>query len=147
MLYIYFNYSSLHRLRQAILVSYMVNGGLTELDIDGENLEHANYYLPSPTSQLRAILGGLQVRYEDFIFIDAGSGKGGALLLASEFPFRKIIGVEFSHELNEIAQENVRHYGSESQKCKDLEAICIDAALYPIPPKPSVFYFLIRSRR
>ncbi len=28
MLYIYFNYSSLHRLRQAILVSYMVNGGL-----------------------------------------------------------------------------------------------------------------------
>ena len=27
MLYIYFNYSSLHRFRQAILVSYMVNGG------------------------------------------------------------------------------------------------------------------------
>ncbi len=30
MLYIYFDYSSLHRLRQAILVSYMVNGGLIE---------------------------------------------------------------------------------------------------------------------
>ncbi len=31
MLYIYFDYSSLHRLRQAILVSYTVNGGLNDL--------------------------------------------------------------------------------------------------------------------
>ena len=31
MLYIYFNYSSLHRFRQVILVSYMVNGGLMQL--------------------------------------------------------------------------------------------------------------------
>ncbi len=31
MLYIYFNYSSLHQLRQAILVSFMVNGGLVLL--------------------------------------------------------------------------------------------------------------------
>ncbi len=32
MLYIYFNYSSLHRLRQAILVSYTVNGGLVLIE-------------------------------------------------------------------------------------------------------------------
>ncbi len=36
MLYIYFDYSSLHRLRQAILVSYMVNGGQKTLSAHPE---------------------------------------------------------------------------------------------------------------
>ena len=43
----------------------------------------------------------------DDVFIDFGSGKGRILLLASQFGFCKIIGVEFSPELNIIAQNNI----------------------------------------
>jgi hypothetical protein len=36
-----------------------------------------------------------------------GSGKGRALLVASELPFAKIIGVELSRELHRIAEQNL----------------------------------------
>ena len=41
-----------------------------------------------------------------FTFVDIGCGKGRALLLAEEYPFRKIIGVEFSRRLAKIAAAN-----------------------------------------
>jgi tRNA G46 methylase TrmB len=42
----------------------------------------------------------LNISFEDFTFFDFGSGKGRALHLASEFPFKNIIGVEFSSKLH-----------------------------------------------
>lgn len=47
-----------------------------------------------------------------YSFVDVGAGKGRALLLASELPFRKVIGVELSLELTRIAQRNVEHWQS-----------------------------------
>jgi hypothetical protein len=47
---------------------------------------------------------------QDFTFIDLGSGKGRALLMASAYPFKRIIGVEFMPELHRVAQENIRKY-------------------------------------
>jgi SAM-dependent methyltransferase len=41
-----------------------------------------------------------------YSFVDIGAGKGRALLLASELPFRKVIGVELSSELAKIAENN-----------------------------------------
>ena len=52
----------------------------------------------------------------DFTFLDLGSGKGRTLLMASDYPFRRIVGVELLHSLHQIAQENLRLYKSESQK-------------------------------
>src|SRR5580765_6779748 len=34
------------------------------------------------------------INFAEFTFIDLGSGKGRALLMASDYPFRKIVGVE-----------------------------------------------------
>jgi len=48
-----------------------------------------------------AMVSSLNLRFEDFTFIDFGSAKGRALLLASEFPFKKIIGVDFSPKLQD----------------------------------------------
>lgn len=45
-----------------------------------------------------------------YSFVDIGAGKGRALLLASELPFRKVIGVELSPELARIAQGNVNRW-------------------------------------
>ena len=43
-----------------------------------------------------------------FTFVDIGSGKGRTLLMASQFPFRKIVGVELIAELHQRDQENLR---------------------------------------
>ena len=47
--------------------------------------------------------------------------------MASDYPFRKIIGVELLSALNQIAEENIGKYRSDSQQCFDLETVCADA--------------------
>ena len=55
--------------------------------------------------------------FRDFIFIDLGSGKGRALLMASDYPFRRIVGVELLPQLHRAAQDNLTKYRSETQQC------------------------------
>jgi SAM-dependent methyltransferase len=97
-------------------------------------------YQPTKIRTLRKIFAELHINYEDFIFLDLGSGKGRALLIASEFPFRRIIGVEISTELHSIAQKNIRTYQNSTQKCSAIDSLCCDAALYPMPPENMVLF-------
>lgn len=84
----------------------------------------------------------LDIDPRGYTFIDFGSGKGRVLLLASEYPYKKIIGVEFAEELHQIALKNIRNYRSRSQRCRDVESIHMDAAEYEIPPHtPLVLHF------
>ena len=83
---------------------------------------------------------GTTLDFGDFTFIDLGSGKGRTLLMASDYPFRRIIGVELLPSLHDIAQENLRLYKSESQKCFALESICADATEFPFPEDPLVIF-------
>ena len=78
--------------------------------------------------------------FRDFTFVDLGSGKGRTLLMAADYPFRRIVGVELLPSLHHIAQENLRQYRSESQKCFAVESICADAAEFPMPAEPLVLY-------
>lgn len=75
-----------------------------------------------------------------FTFIDLGSGKGRTLLMASDYPFRRIIGVELLESLHKIAQQNLQQYKNESQKCFALESICSDAAAFTFPHDPMVIF-------
>jgi SAM-dependent methyltransferase len=77
---------------------------------------------------------------QHFCFIDLGSGKGRALLLASEYPFRRIIGVELLPHLNQIAEENIRRFQSPAQTCFNLVSLCADALDFQFPPEPTVLY-------
>jgi SAM-dependent methyltransferase len=80
------------------------------------------------------------LNFRDFTFVDLGSGKGRTLLMASDYPFRRIVGVELLPSLHQIAQQNLRQYKSESQKCFALESICGDATAFPFPDDPLVIY-------
>jgi SAM-dependent methyltransferase len=101
-------------------------------------------YQPSEPDLFHEILGSLHretgLRFEDFAFVDLGSGKGRALLMASDYPFRRILGVELLPALHAIALENLRVYDSESQRCFSLEAVCADATAFPLPDEPLVIY-------
>ena len=62
-------------------------------------------------ARFRKVLASLQIAFHDYTFIDFGSGKGRALLLASEFPFKRIIGLEFSPELHGTQKKILRATG------------------------------------
>ena len=75
---------------------------------------------------------------KDFTFIDLGSGKGRVLLMAADYPFKRIIGVEFMPELHRAAQENIAGYSSDRQRL--IESVCMDARDFEFPPEPLVAY-------
>jgi len=104
---------------------------------------HSPYQPTEPTlfhEMLDALHQQAHLDFRDFTFIDLGSGKGRTLLLASDYPFRRIVGVELLPALHHIAQENLQKYSSESQKCFALESICADATAFPFPVEPTVLY-------
>ena len=97
-------------------------------------------YQPTEPALFQEMMASLPIEFEKFTFIDLGSGKGRTLLMASEYPFRRIVGVELLPELHQIAQANLASYKSESQKCFALEAVCGDATNFPFPAAPVVLY-------
>jgi SAM-dependent methyltransferase len=104
---------------------------------------HSAYQPTEPAvfhEMLSALRAQANVYFEDFTFIDLGSGKGRTLLMAADYPFRRIVGVELLPSLNEIALQNLRRYSSESQKCFALESICADATTCPFPGGPLLIY-------
>lgn len=113
---------------------------LTDLKIDSPNWIYAGGYWPTSTAIIREALSALPIRFEDFVFVDFGSGKGRVLLQASDLPFRKIIGVEFSSELHNIAVSNIGRYKSDSQKCREIESVCMDFTQFEIPKEPLVAF-------
>ncbi len=106
--------------------------------------EFYSAYQPTEPAIFHEMLADLQQRscldFSLFTFIDLGSGKGRTLLMASDYPFSKIVGVELLPALNRIAQENVRQYHSESQKCFDIKSVCADATLFQFPLDPLVIF-------
>jgi tRNA G46 methylase TrmB len=90
--------------------------------------------------QYGPLLESIPLRPRMFTFVDIGSGKGRALLVASELPFAKIVGVELSHELNRIAQENIKRYRPSSQLCTTFFLHCMNAVEYTFGPEPLVLF-------
>ena len=78
--------------------------------------------------------------YSQYTFIDMGSGKGRVLFVAAEYPFRKVIGVEFSKDLHEEAVANLKQYKYSGQRCADIEPVLADAREFEFPEGNMVIY-------
>jgi hypothetical protein len=112
-----------------------------QADVIGSRWIHGSRYQAVDADSLGQILIELGLNYEQFTFIDLGSGKGRAVLLASQFPFRKIIGVEYSEGLNDIARKNLATFRTEHRMhCSDIDLVWDDALNYPIPAGPIVIF-------
>ncbi len=102
-------------------------------------------YHPTPVKSMYLAIESLyllNLDYTDAAFIDVGSGMGRCLLIASEYPFDKVIGVEISEYLHEIAENNIEIYNNENQKCKNVESRCVDICDFNLPDNESiVLYF------
>jgi len=72
-------------------------------------------------------------------FLDYGSGKGRAVIVAATLPFRRIIGIEISDRMLAIAKKNLatmRH-----KRCQCVELVLMDATQYVVPRDVNLIYF------
>lgn len=97
-------------------------------------------YQATEPALFREMLESLKIDFSEFTFVDLGSGKGRVLLMAADFPFRRIVGVELLPGLHRVAQGNISKYKSDSQRCFAVEAVCGDAREFAFPPEPTVLY-------
>lgn len=86
------------------------------------------------------MIKALPIDFSQFTFIDLGCGKGRVLLMASDYPFKKIVGVEFMPELHCAALKNIAGFASDRQRCSRIDALCMDARDFQFPPGPLVVY-------
>lgn len=91
-----------------------------------------NYQAVHPDTFLEA-MQAVDVPHEQFVFIDLGAGKGRTLLMASAFPFKRIIGVEYCDELSQVARQNALRFPAAEKRCDKIEVITADAAEYVLP--------------
>jgi hypothetical protein len=108
-----------------------------DLGVNGPSKTFACAYAPVTVNILEDAMRLLNIDHRDFTFIDLGSGKGRALMLAGGYPFRHIIGVEFSAALHLIAMRNIETY-SGPRLCSDIRCVCGDAAAFRLPDIPLV---------
>jgi hypothetical protein len=105
---------------------------------------HSSYQPTEPTL-FHEMLESLKqvtpkINLPEFTFIDIGSGKGRALLLASQYPFKRILGIELLPELHRVAKDNISKYKGDSQKCFAIECVLADASAFAPPAEPTVIY-------
>ncbi|MFS4447851.1 class I SAM-dependent methyltransferase [Maribacter sp. 2307UL18-2] len=102
-------------------------------------------YHPSPVKSVYSALDYLKnlgVEYNKYVFIDIGSGMGRNLLIASEYPFHRIVGIEISKHLHAIAVNNIKIYKTENQMCQNINSLCKDVKQFDIPTdKRLILYF------
>jgi SAM-dependent methyltransferase len=107
---------------------------------EGSNAQLGSSYDGSNPAHFKRIVQNLGIHHEDYTFVDFGSGKGRVLLLATAFPFRQVVGVEWSQELHRVAQRNLSVYKG-PRACDVAESFCMDAAEFFLPPGKLVLYF------
>ena len=111
------------------------------LDGPDELKKHAVKYDPSNKAFFKKIIENLEWQFQESTFVDFGCGKGAALMYASEYGFKKLIGVEFSPNLAQSAQENLKKMADLKVGVFNFEIVNIDASLYDIPLEADCFYF------
>jgi predicted RNA methylase len=94
---------------------------------------HAIRYLPSPAGVTRWMLDHVDVDHATRTFVDLGCGKGRVLLVASEYPFRRVVGVDISSELSNIARRNIEHFGGGSRRSSDIDVVTADVTSFEFP--------------
>jgi hypothetical protein len=88
----------------------------------------------------RAAMASLKIDAREFTFVDIGSGKGKVLFMASDLPFKRIVGIEYAAGLHEIALRNAVAYHSAAQRCTHIEPVFGDALSYTPPAGPLVLF-------
>jgi SAM-dependent methyltransferase len=95
-------------------------------------------YHPVVRDVFDEMMGCLPEDISSFSFIDVGSGKGRAVVLAARRPFAEVIGVEISHRLHRIAAKNLEKISPLLHSA--VEIVHQHARTFVFPTKPTVIF-------
>ena len=98
-----------------------------ELGFDPDRI----WYEASPWRTLSAVIPRGSVSNAD-VFVDFGCGKGRVLLQAARYPFGRVVGVELSSEIAELARRNVAQV-HRYLRFQVVEVVTADIVDYRIP--------------
>ena len=73
------------------------------------------------------------------VFVDLGSGKGKALLIAGQLPYRRVVGVEMNKELSCCAEQNINRARSRL-RAGEVECLTANVLEWSIPDDSSVIF-------
>lgn len=113
---------------------------LWKLRVDGPHREHGVRYQAANPVELERCLAALPIEHERFTYVDLGSGKGRTLLVAAQFPFQEVLGVEFAPELHAIAEDNLRLFSGLERRARAVRSMCADAAAVDLPRSDLVLF-------
>ncbi len=115
----------------------------TEIVVDistfGFNESIGNRQESTPRRHLHIILSSLSISEND-VFVDMGCGVGRVMAAAGMYPFKEIVGVDVSAELNDICESNIKKM-KHRLKCKKYKNITSNASEYKIPRDATFIYF------
>jgi hypothetical protein len=133
-------------------------GGLIYAD-PPHNQDNAGYYATAPSlfhcavQRWSATLAGSGYTISDYALVDIGAGKGRVVMMASEYAFREVVGVELNPGLANVARKNLRKFGrkrrsglpglqhQETWGTPLAQIIDGDALTMPLPDGPVVLFF------
>jgi SAM-dependent methyltransferase len=118
-----------------------IHENLAALGAGGEHLADAQPYEPIQFPVFRAIMRTCEIDPGSYTFVDFGSGKGRALVLAAQYGFKRMIGVEFAPGLHELAQRNVKAFHGRCPLAGCIELHCGDAVDLEIPDGDAFLWF------
>jgi SAM-dependent methyltransferase len=114
---------------------------LKGLTINSKNKDSGVRYQPTRVLPLKKLLRTIQPMIpENPMLVDYGCGKGRVLLVASAFGFREVRGVEFAHELCEIARKNCARYKAKAGVNTEFRIAEADAASHPVSADENIFF-------
>lgn len=111
---------------------------LDDLDITSENKARGIRYEATRARPFEKMLEQLRPP-RDGTFVDLGCGMGRILLLATDYGFRRVVGVDFSEKLCRLARENADGYSVVA--AERIVILHEDATRYAVQSDDRVFYF------
>ncbi|HHH76449.1 MAG TPA: class I SAM-dependent methyltransferase, partial [Phycisphaerae bacterium] len=99
----------------------------------------SSFYAATAYWDFRKAMSLISISREKDVFLDYGSGMGRAVIMAGTYPFARVLGVEVSEKLNDIASDNLQR-AKKKLKCSDIQLTCGDAGTFEVPRDVTVVY-------
>jgi len=89
-------------------------GGTThlfDLTIHSDNAALGVSHIATGPEHFHNAMAALDIDPAGFTFVDLGSGKGRCLMMAADYPFASITGIEFAEEMHAVSLSNIEKFG------------------------------------
>lgn len=112
----------------------------SNLEIKSNNKVHGTKYVPTNSFAFKKLMSKIEFP-ESSVFVDFGAGKGKVLMMAMTSGFKRVVGVEYSQELVNVAEENISTFKNKTQCNTPVNITKSDVTLYVLKSDENVVYF------